>query len=394
MKHLTRIILISIAISQMVFAQADYREIHQQAFVVDTHADVLLRVLSGADISKRLDTGHIDLIRLREGGVDMQVFALWSNPEKYRPVGMYDQTNRLIDALEKIEKDHPDMIRIIRTAEEAEQASREGKLAAFIGGEGGPMIENDLAKLQHLYNRGMRYMGLTWNDSPDWAGSAKDEMSPEYTGARGLTDFGKEVIRKMDGLGMIVDVSHSSEKTFWDVVAVSKKPIIASHSCVWNLNPHYRNLKDEQIKKIAEKGGAVFINFYAGYLQKGFEKKYSAIQDESAALMDSMRQVYADNSLAYRQFRNNYMKEKVDAFRPDVEVLVDHVDYIVNLVGDDYVGLGSDFDGISITPKGIEDVTDMLKITKSMQARGYSAERIQKILGGNFMRIFRAVSEK
>jgi len=356
------------------------------------HTDVLLQVLRGADISKRLNYGHVDLVRLKEGGVDVQFFAIWPNPSLYGDGGMFKQSLRLIDRLNKIIADNPDKISLTRTPSEIEAVVEQGKIAACIGVEGGTAIENSLNKLKILYDRGVRYLGLTWNDSPDWASCAKDESSSEYTGNRGLTDFGKEVIRWMNKNGMIIDVSHSGEHTFWDVIKQSHKPIIASHSCTYKLCSHYRNLKDDQIKAIGKNKGVIFINFYPGYLMNGFNQRYYALRKSSQALMDSMKQVYGDDHLGYRSYRNRFLLENANDFRPDIELIVDHMDYIISLIGDDHVGLGSDFDGISIVPRGIDDVSKMPELTRVMLQRGYSTERIQKILGGNFMRVFREVS--
>jgi membrane dipeptidase len=374
------------------YAQPDYKILHQQSLVVDTHTDVLLQVLRGADISKRLDYGHVDLIRLKEGGMDVQFFAVWPNQTLYGKSGMFNQSMRLIDILERIVNNNPDKISLTFTPNEIEQTVKEGKIAACIGVEGGTAIENDLGKLQTLYDRGARYLGLTWNDSPDWASCAKDESSEDYEGHLGLTEFGKEVIGWMNKHGMIVDISHSGEKTFWDVIEVSKKPIIASHSCAYKLCSHYRNLKDDQIKAIGQNNGVIFINFYPGYLMSGFNRKYYSLRKSSQALMDSMKQVYEGDHLGYRKYRNTYLVEEAQDFRPDINVIVDHIDYIISLIGDDHVGIGSDFDGISIVPSGIDDVSKMPEITRVMLQRGYSAERIRKILGGNFMRVFREVS--
>lgn len=376
-----------------VCAQSDYKIIHEQSLVVDTHADVLLQVLRGADISKRLESGHVDLIRLKEGGVDVQVFAVWPNPKSNYEKSMFKQSMQLIDRFDKVMKNNPDKIMLTRSPQEIMQAQKQQKIAACLGLEGGTAIENDLGKLQTFYDRGVRYMGLTWNDSPDWASCALDEVSADFTGSKGLSEFGKKVILNMNEMGMIVDVSHSGEKTFWDVIAVSKKPIIASHSCVFTICPHYRNLKDDQIKAIAKNGGVIFINFYPGYLQKGFNSHYQFIRKLGKAYLDSVRQSYGDGILAYRKYRAAYLAEQTKSFRPQIDIIVDHMDYIINLVGDEHVGLGSDFDGISITPAGIDDVSQMPEITKIMIARGYSKERVQKILGGNFMRVFRQVTE-
>ena len=375
-----------------IFAQSDYLTLHQQSLVVDMHTDVLLNVLRGADISKRLDYGHVDLIRLKEGGMDVQFFAIWPNPSIYGDGGMFNQSNRLIDRLEQIVNDNQDKISLTRTPEEIEFAVKNGKIAACIGVEGGTAIENDLDKLSTFYDRGARYLSLTWNDSPDWASCALDETSSEYEGQIGLSDFGRKVIRWMNEKGMIVDVSHSGEKTFWDVIEESRKPIIASHSCVYALCSHYRNLKDDQIRAIGKNGGAIFINFYPGYLINGFNQKYSALRKSSQALMDSMKQVYGSDNLGYRKYRNKYLMDQTSNIRPDIGQLVDHFDYIISLIGEDHVGLGSDFDGISVAPDGLDDVSKIPEITRVMLERGYREERIKKILGGNFMRVFREVT--
>jgi membrane dipeptidase len=390
MKTMLVVILFSM---NLLIAQTNYLEIHNNALVIDTHADVLLQVLRGSDIAKKTSYGQVDLIRMKEGGVDVQFFAVWPNPEVYRKGGMYDQCDRMIDALEKIVDNNPDKITITRNPNEIEKIVQENKIAACIGIEGGTAIENDLIRLQHFYDRGVRYLGLTWNDSPDWATSAKDEVDSDYKGEKGLTQFGKSVIKKMNELGMIIDVSHSGEKTFYDVIENTSKPIIASHSCAYALAPHYRNLKDDQLKALAKNGGVISINFYPGYLDTQFDRKYSQLQKTSKAYLDSVSESYKGNYLEYRKWRTKFYQEQTEEYRPDISLIVDHMDYIINLIGDDHVGLGSDFDGISITPKGIEGVSKMPIITREMLKRGYSEERIRKILGGNFMRIFNEVSQ-
>jgi membrane dipeptidase len=376
----------------ILMAQVDYQHLHQDALVVDTHCDVLLQVLRGADISKRLDFGHVDLIRLNEGGVDVQFFAAWPDPKIYKPNRMYAHTMHMIDLLENIIRTNSQKIALTRTPEEIMKAVQSGKLAACIGVEGGTAIENDLSKLQNLYDRGVRYLGLTWNDSHDWASSAQDETSSNYKGHKGLTDFGKEVIKKMNELRMMIDVSHCGDQTFWDVIKLSSQPIIASHSCAYAIRRHYRNLKDDQIKAMANKGGVIFINFYPGYLDYEFGVKYQKITNSSSAYLNSVRKEYGSDIFGYRKFRTNYYIQQTEAFRPGIERILDHMDHIIKIVGDDHVGLGSDFDGISITPKGLEDASDMAEITKCMINRGYSEKRIRKILGENFMRVFKDIS--
>lgn len=387
MKKLVLLILLS----NILLAQKSYTDIHFNSLVVDTHADVLLQVLRGADISRKLDYGHVDLVRLKEGGVGVQVFAVWPNPEVYRESGMFAQSMRMINILKKIIRENPDKISLAISANDIEAARGQGKIAALIGVEGGTAIEDDLAKLDELYKQGARYLGLTWNDSPSWASSAKDEGSSEFTGFRGLTELGKSVISKMNDMGMIVDISHSGEQTFYDVLKTTRAPVIASHSDVYSICPHYRNLKDEQLLALAQNGGVIFLNFYAGYLQAGFDNKYAAVRKESKTYLDSLKSAHENNYLAYRTERNKFFEEQTQAYRPDIAVLVDHMDHVIKLVGEDHVGIGSDFDGISMTPVGIRDVSDMPLLTREMVKRGYTEDRIKKILGGNFMRVFRAV---
>ena len=393
MKNLLKFIIASGFLINVVYAQSDYKILHNQSLVVDMHTDVLLHVLLGSDLSKRLDYGHVDLVRLKEGGVDVQFFAIWPNPNLYGQGGMFDQSIRLIDSLDDLVENNPDKIILTRTPVEVEGAVHTGKIAACVGVEGGTAIENDLTKLKTLYDRGARYLCLTWNDSPDWASSARDEIVNKSEIKPGLSEFGRDVIRWMNEHGMIIDVSHCGEQTFWDVIEESTKPIIASHSCAYNLCPHYRNLKDNQIRAIGKNNGVIFLNFYPGYLARGFDQKYTVLIESSTVFLDSMKMVYGTNQLGFQAYRNHYLRQKSDNFRPDVGIIVDHMDYIIDLIGDDHVGLGSDFDGISILPKGIEDASKMPEITRVMMIRGYSNQRIKKILGGNFMRIFRAVSD-
>jgi membrane dipeptidase len=392
LKNISVFTVLIFVLAHGLYAQSDYLTVHNQSLVVDMHTDVLLNVLRGVDISRRSIFGHVDLVRLKEGGVDVQFFAIWPNPTLYGNGGMFKQSIRLIDRLDNIFWNNPEKIILARTPFEIEEAVRNGKIAACIGVEGGTAIENDLTKLKTLYDRGARYLTLTWNDSPNWASSAKDETSSGYDGQKGLSDFGRDVVHWMNEKGMIVDISHSGKKTFWDVIRESTKPIIASHSCVFDLCPHYRNLTDDQLRAIGENDGVIFINFYPGYLAKGFNQKYNTLRKSSQAFLDSVKYLYGSDYLSFRYYQTNYLSDKSDQFRPDIGHIVDHMDYIIALIGDDHVGLGSDFDGISILPRGIDNVSKMPEITRVMMERGYSNERIRKILGGNFMRIFREVT--
>jgi len=276
------------------------------------------------------------------------------------------------------------------TAADIIKAAKQNKLAVLFGVEGGHMIENDLNKLDALYKRGVRYMTITWNNSTDWASSALDETTrPDSLKHKGLSDFGKQVIKRMNERGMLVDLSHVGEQTFWDAIATTTKPVLVSHSCVYTLCPHRRNLKDDQIKAVAKNGGVIHLNFYSGFLDPAFEARSDAFTTKHKAEMDSLLKL---NPEPY--FMQVYLFEKypdeVKGLRPPMSLLLDHLDYIVKMVGVDYVGMGSDFDGVNSLPAGLDGVEDFPKITEELVKRGYSRKDIRKILGGNLLRVFKA----
>jgi len=384
-----RIVIIGVFI---VFScQDDQRAFHFESYVADTHNDVLGRVLNGDDILIRSDKGHTDLPRLRDGGIDLEVFVIWVNPDKYVPVGSYDQANKMIDALEDICTRAPDKISIPMNYNDLLVNDDQGKISAMIGVEGGHPLENSLDKLQHFYDRGMRYLGITWNNSTDWATSAEDETSEKLLPFQGLTEFGKDVIKKCDELGVIIDVSHCGEKTFYDILETTAHPIIASHSSVYNICPHFRNLNDAQLLAIKENGGVVFVNYYPAYIDSTFEKRAYLVRKKHERALDSLKVLYTEESDDYWYKSQDIINKDLSAVAPSLDQLIDHIDYIVNLIGPDHVGLGSDFDGVEVLPRGIEDSSKTPAITKRLFERGYTKENIRKILGENFKRIFRQV---
>ena len=264
----------------------------------------------------------------------------------------------------------------------------------MFGVEGGHMIENDLNKLDSLFKRGAKYMTLTWNNSTDWATSALDETTRgDSLKHKGLTDFGKQVVLRMNEMGMLVDLSHVGEQTFWDAINTTKKPVLVSHSCVYSLCHHRRNLKDDQIIAVGKNGGVIHLNFYSGFLDSSFEKRSEAFTTKHKSEMDSLLKI---NPEPY--FMQVYLFEKypdeVKALRPPLSLLLDHLDYIVRLIGVDHVGMGSDFDGVNSLPQQLDDVTAFPLITKALLERGYSKKDIRKILGENFLRLFAANQQK
>ena len=347
--------------------------------------------MNGEDITKLTTTGHSDIPRLISGGMDMEVFVIWVDPNAYLPVGAFERANALIDALENVEKLIPDKLEIVRTFDDLQKIENAGKLAAFIGVEGGHPIESSLEKLEFFYDRGMRYLGLTWNNSNDWATSAKDETSGEELEFTGLTEFGKKVVNKCNELRIIVDISHFGEKTFLDAIEISTKPVIASHSSVYNLCPHFRNLKDDQLFALQKNGGVVFVNFYPGYIDSTFEKKASKVRETYKNELDTLKEKFGVSSDDFWYKSMELMKDDMTEVSPTVDALIDHIDYIAQLIGIDHVGLGSDFDGIPVLPKGIEDCTKLPVVTEKLLERGYSKNDVRKILGENFKRVFKKV---
>ncbi|MBS4063329.1 MAG: dipeptidase [Chitinophagaceae bacterium] len=374
-----------------LFAQ-NYKKLHQKSFLADTHNDIPSSAIEknvAFDANLKGKT-HSDLQRMFTGGVDAQMFSIFCDGEQKEP---YNYANREIDSVYAWVQRNPSLMMMVYNPADLQQAIKEKKLASLLGMEGGHMIENDLNKLELLYKRGVRYMTITWNNSTPWATSAADETTTggavNSEGKKGLTEFGRTVIKRMNEWGMMVDVSHAGEQTFWDIAGITTKPIIASHSCVWNLCPHRRNLKDDQIKAIAKSGGVIFLNFYAGFIDSTYEQKRNAFAKQHKAEVDELIQQGKQRDYALMMVGEKY-KNELNGMRPPLSVLMDHLDYIVKLVGVDHVGMGSDFDGIEAPPLELNGVEDFPLITKALLERGYSKKDIQKILGGNFIRVFEA----
>ncbi|WP_199117421.1 dipeptidase [Pedobacter sp. ASV28] len=367
-----------------VFAQ-DAAKIHQQAIMVDTHGDILYnQIKSGIDIGQLQSTGNFDLVRAKQGGLDVQVFSIWCDEK-----GGYDLANRQIDSLYSLIKRYPNRIALVNNAQDLQEAVKENKLAAMIGVEGGHMIENNLEKLEQLAKRGMIYLTLTWNNSTNWASSAAEESNQKVLSEKaGLTDFGKAVVRKLNTLGVMVDLSHVGERTFYDAIQTSTKPILVSHSCAYALNPVPRNLKDDQIKAVGKNGGVISLNFYSGFLDSTYNRKHRQFLEKHTEEFKQLSEKYG-RSLAVDTLIALHPKE-ANEIRPSIELLVDHIDHIVKLIGVDHVGIGADFDGAESFPQGIDSVADFPKVTAALLKRGYKEADVKKILGGNFVRLLKA----
>jgi membrane dipeptidase len=354
---------------------------------VDTHNDAVTACIEKKVSLDQDLTGinHSDLKRFKEGGVDYQLFSIWCDGNKQNP---YAWAMREMDTLDAVAARNPDKMVVAKNWKQIEQALKEGKFIAQYGVEGGHMIEDDINKLDIFYNRGVRYMTLTWNNSPSWASSHADEKDPKYTGKKGLSTFGKEVIARMNKLGIIVDISHVGEATFWDAIKTTTKPVIASHSNAYSICPVSRNLKDDQIKAVGKNGGVINLNFFSGFVDSGFSRKNNAFRENHNAEIKALIASGMQAEYAMTQIANKYKAES-DAIKPDLEVLMQHFDHIVKLIGVDHVGLGSDFDGIDSAPLQLKTVLDYPEFTNALIKRGYKDEDIAKVLGGNFLRVYR-----
>ena len=365
-----------------------YKEIHNESILIDTHNDILMKALDKGVMFDQDLTGktHSDLDRWKKGGLDVQIFSVFSDGGIKNP---YSIANMQMDILDSVVSRNPNKIIKVANAKEILQTVKEKKIAAMFGVEGGHMIEDDLNKLEALYKRGAIYLSLTHNVAPSWATSAADETTNPNSTTKGLTDFGIQVVKKMNELGMMIDISHSGDQTFWDVIKITNKPIIASHSSVYTLVENRRNLKDEQIKAIAKNGGVIMVNFHPGFIDDSFDGKESAFIEKYNIEADSLMKSGMDQWNMMDYLYKKYATE-TEIMRPPLSKLIDHIDYIVKLVGVDYVGLGSDFDGINLTPLQLDDVTTYPLITKVLVEKGYSKEDLVKILGSNFLRVLEA----
>jgi membrane dipeptidase len=372
------------------------RQIHDSALVVDTHADTPQRFLDeGFDIGATdpQDIGHLSLDKARRGNLGAEFFSIWVEPETNQ--GRFARhTFDLIDSVYEQVARHPDRMMMAFSVADIERAHREHKLAALMGIEGGHSIENDIHLLRDYYRLGVRYMTLSWSNTNEWADSSGDIDDVKVPHHNGLTDFGKEVVMEMNRLGMMVDISHVADKTFWDAIATSKAPVIASHSSARALVDAPRNMTDEMLGAVAKNGGVVQVNFYSGFDDADFRKAMEAqAKDQAAAIRNYIDQLKAEgkpvNYVDVNRIERQWMA-KIP--RPPLKSLIDHIDHIAKIAGMDHVGLGSDFDGVSgATPEGIDSAADLPKITEALVERGYDASDIHKILGGNLLRVFHQV---
>jgi membrane dipeptidase len=376
----------------------DAAMIHAEALVIDTHADTPQRFVDeGWNFSDALGAGMLNLETARAGNLAAEFFAIWVEPQEWR--GRYaHRTLQLIDGVHEQLRRHPATMRLGLTAADILQARFDDVFCVLLGIEGGHSIEADLGLLRMYHRLGVRYMTLTWSNTNEWADSSGDLDDAAVTHHGGLTGFGRDVVREMNRLGMMVDISHVSDATFWDVLKTTHAPVIASHSSARALTNAARNLTDEQLRAVATNDGVVMVNFYPPFIDEAWRKGWlpkDALRDAvraaaAAPYLERGEPVpYAVSLAADRAYYAEYLAK--DLPLTPLSLLIDHFDHVAQVAGIDHVGIGTDFDGVQFLPEGLSTAADLPKITAALHERGYTAEQLRKLLGGNLLRVLEEV---
>jgi membrane dipeptidase len=360
------------------------RKLHFSSIVLDTHDDTTQRFFSkDYDLGKRNPDGHVDIPRMREGGMNAIFFSIWIDGRIMGPPAVQKALDQIDAVHENVRKYSKDMM-FCRTAADVREAHKQGKIAALIGVEGGHMIGNDIRVLRMFGDLGVRYMTLSHFYNDEWADSSTDK--PAHNG---LTDFGKDIVREMNRQGIMVDISHVSDKTFYDALEVSKAPLIASHSSCRALCNHVRDMSDDMIKALAAKGGVIQINYERSFIDQAYKDAYDKASGGVVAAMEKVtKECAGDEACVSRKVNDLQTQLEASGALPRVswEKIIEHIDHVVKLVGADHVGLGSDFDGATM-PDGMEDCSKLPKITEALMRKGYGDDDIRKILGANLLRV-------
>ncbi len=387
----TRALLLIAFLAGLVVAQSPGSAVHSRAIVVDTHADTTQRLIFDPkfNLAERHTDGNIDIPRMRDGGLDALFFSIWVPSDVTGPIAVkraFDQ----IDAVREAVRRHPNDLVLATTAAEIRRAAADRKIAALMGVEGGHMIDDDMRQLRNFAALGVRYMTLTHFKNNNWADSSTDK--PAHNG---LTDFGKDVVREMNRLGMMVDISHVADKTFYDVISLTTAPVIASHSSCRAIANHPRNMTDDMLRALAKNGGVVMINYHAAFLSEEFRVASEKKNGDVVTSMSAMSKKCGGNEACTTMESERIDHEAMASGElPKVswEKIIEHIDHAVKVAGVDHVGLGSDFDGATM-PIGLEDASKLPKITDALLKKGYSEAEVGKILGGNILRVMEAVEK-
>ena len=364
------------------------------ALVVDGHADTPQFFLDTGDDLTAGSQLDVDLPKARKGALGGEFFSIWVDPELFPPGKAALRAFDLIDSVRAQVEKHPKELALALTAADIERAFAAHKLAVLMGVEGGHAIEGDLHVLRDFYRLGARYMTLTWSNTNDIGDSSGDMTDPRTQHHDGLTPFGREVVAEMNRLGMLVDISHVADKTFFDAVAASKAPVIASHSSARALAQHPRNMTDEMLQAMAKNGGVVMVNFFSAFVDEDYRKAFTAMWPEAVKAVKEAEQKYAGDPAMRTKETFRIGKEFAARIpRPPLKALIDQIDHIAKVAGVDHTGIGSDFDGIPSMPQGIDSAADLPKIFSELRKRGYSKRDCDKIASGNILRAMRAAEK-
>ena len=382
--------------------RARAERLHRHSIVVDTHNDITSPLIDdGFDLGMRGDDPnakiktHTDLRRMKAGGLGAEFFAVYVGKEfvNKSPAEGGGAARRALDVIDVVNEQirrHPESLERASTAADIRRIVKSGRIAALMGIEGGHAIEDSLGTLRMFYKLGVRYMTLTHTNTNDWADSEGDINNQSVSHHNGLTDFGRKVVHEMNRIGMMVDISHVADKTFYDVIATTSAPVIASHSSARALANHPRNMSDDMLRAVAKNGGVVMVNFYDGFL----DSRKAALALKSRAMDEELRQKYPGDAKRVQAEIDAWRKAN-DPGKTPLSVLIDHIDHIAKVAGIDHVGIGSDFDGVPLTglPEGMEDISKLPTITYELMKRGYSDADTRKVLGENLLRVMSRVEQ-
>jgi membrane dipeptidase len=376
---------------RMMAQDLDYLRVHREAIVVDGHNDILNRVVAGERIDITTQRGHSDLPRFREGGIKLQVFSVWVHPDKGSEDG-WPLVLRHVDSLHALAMNYPSRLRMVLSHRDVTAAIRVGALASVLSIEGTSSLQGRADRIRHLHDRGLRILAPTWNHSVSWASSSQYEARGR--GLKGLSEHGRRLVRLLDTLGIILDVSHLGEQAIRDALHETRYPVIASHSSCAALRAHHRNLSDDLLREIAANGGVVMVNFYPPYLRTGLNRERLGQARSYHKRLATVAGRHGKHTAEFLREYDAILREANAKGLASMHHVADHIDHIVRTVGVHHAGIGSDFDGMPHVPVGLQDVTWLPLLTRELLRRGHDETAVEAILGGNFLRVFARVTSE
>jgi len=376
-------------------AATGWKAIHNSALIVDTHADTPGRFVDeNFDLSQDAGKGHVDFARIKAGNLGAEFWSIWVDPKLYKG----QEIKRALDMIDSVYEQarlHPDKMMMAFSTQDIKNAHSQHKLASLMGVEGGHALQGDIRVLRDYYRLGVRYMTLTWANTNELGDSSGDQNDKSIEHHKGITDFGRQAVREMNRMGMMVDISHVADRTFFQALTTSRAPVIASHSSSRAITNVPRNMTDDMLVALARNGGVAQVNFNCGFISQKYADREKQLEAEHDPDMEKINKLFLAEKTSenMKQLREALAAAEVKLPRPPLTDLIDHIDHMVKVAGVDHVGLGSDFDGVGCLPAGIDSVADLPKITEALYNRGYKAADLQKILGGNLMRVFAEVEK-